>query len=212
MNRVDLLCIRHRAVMEEFSRRTVHGLRKSLLFSLIHPLVKDFMDANTAKEIEKDEMVIRRAGAAFREGMPASAIDANTLFEKTKELDGEFLSMVSSLPFSITMPYDELDHIRKERIHLIIDTVFDLLERWDDASSFEDNVAAVFSESRFKDILTRFFSLYNEETRILSGSTSIVLPVKMTSDFFSSRLFDAMEEAARHITDECLRSIFLKEY
>jgi hypothetical protein len=208
VKRIEILCNKDAAVMDEFSRKCFTRLKSNLMFGLFLSFLKDFMDANVVKETKKDKLIIEHAGSAFRKGRSLGIRDTDEIFELTKEIDSEFVEKASVLPLSIHIKYEDFEDIRKERINLIFRAVVALLSAWTDSLSFKDAVRETYTKIQYRDVLSDFLHLYNLETRILSNSIRLLHPGKLAKDMIVGKVFATMETVAQEITGHCTKEIY----
>lgn len=207
MNKINIISEKDALMMNEFSSRTIGHLKQYHIFNLLFPVFQGFTDANVSKEIEKDRLIIEQAARAFMSGKGPGDINAEEIFEMTKNVDRRFLEKITRLPISIDVRYDKIRGTRIERISLLTMTVFDLLSSWDDDVSFSDMIKKVYSKRHFRVVIDRILSLYIQETRILSDSVNIIQPLSIAKDLFFHILFESMEKAKEETSKEILRRL-----
>jgi hypothetical protein len=208
MNKVDTLCGMDRAMMYEFSRRSVDLLRKGLRFRLILPLFSDLMDANVDKEVEKDVLVIRSAAGAFSSGVDEKSMEVAALFRETTEVDKKFVEKLLRLPAAVSMCfecicYECIEEIRKKRIRLLISAVYAILSRWPDSISFREAAVNAYSQRDLEVLLREILHLYTLETRELSNSFRLPF-----AKVFAEAVFNTMEGVADGVAAEFVGNIF----
>jgi hypothetical protein len=209
MNRVGILCGMDRAMMHEFSRRSVGLLGNSLRFRLILPLFSDLMDANIDKEVEKDAIIITRAAVAFAAGIDERNMDVSALFEETTGVDKEFMEKLLKLPAAASICYecicyDCIEDIRKRRIQILISAVYEILSRWPESVSFTEAAGKAYSQADFEVLLREILHLYSLETRELINSFRLPLP----KEPFAKAVFNTMEGVAGGVATDFGRRIF----
>ena len=136
MDKVNLICSNNTTMMNEFSKRCISSLKTHLMFKMFFSLIQDFLEENVLKEIEKDELIIKDTATVFDDGNDVDKVDVDGIFEKTKDIDKEFVNKVSILPLLIDIRYDDIKDIRKKRIQIMSRTVFDLLSHWKNSTLF----------------------------------------------------------------------------
>jgi hypothetical protein len=201
VSKVEALLNSDREMMMEFSRLCVSRLNSYLPLRLFLSLFQHFLDANVLKEISKDRLIISDAASGFEAGKERSEVDANALFEMTKEVDAEFLRKLSTPFFSIEVRYDDFEEIRKKRIVSLVSMVFELMSNWQDTLSFSEVVKKTFEEDSYRKLLIEVLHLYNIETKMLSNSITFHGRAVNMKDLFAEKLFRAMEQAAGDISD-----------
>jgi hypothetical protein len=199
MDRVGVLCGKDRAMLYEFSRRSLDRLGGRAFHVDSLPFFSVYYEANVKKEAEKDRLIIEEAARSFESGSPACELDLEDLFEKTKAVDRAFLSGLPLPSFSLTVRYGDIADIRIRRIWLLSQTVYGLLEKWRDSASFADAARSAYSESEFRNIVMDILRLYSQETRMLSRSVKLPPPLGGIMTSLSELLFQAMEEVAEDI-------------
>jgi hypothetical protein len=208
MDKVDTLCDKDRILMEDFSRQSMNRMSShaTLLTSL--PFFSVYQDANVKKEVDKDRLIITEVAGAFVSNRPVCDLDLEEIFEKTKEVDKVFLNRLLIPPFTLSVRYSDFADIRIQRIWVIAKTVYGLLEHWPENASFIDAVRNTYSEKKFKDILSEVLHLYNEETRMLSGSIRNLGPLRSVVSTYNNELYQAMEDVKEDITVSAIQRIF----
>lgn len=223
MDRIDALCDKDKAMLTEFSGRTLKHLTGRPLDSLQLPYVNEYVHANVMKECEKDRIVIERAAAAFAADAGVEDLDVEDLFEKTKSVDRAFVRGLAIPSLTITLNYENIADIRKKRIALLAQAALTLLRNGNNGErsplrpgpeacttldSFEASVRRAYAEKEFKTLMTEFLRLFIQETRVLSGSVSFLHPFNRAINFFAEPVFDAMEQAAEELTNDCAAKIY----
>lgn len=211
MSDLEALCTADREMMLEFSARCMNRLNNHLPLRLLLAPFQPFLDANVLKEIEKNQLIIKHAAVAFKGNMDSAGINIDSLFEMTKKIDEQFLRKLSHPFFSLEIRYDDFAEIRKKRIASFITMSFNLLNNWDDRSSFPEIVRKTFSETRYREVLGEVLHLYNVETRMLSCSSTLTGPAGRAKDFCAEKLFATMENTAREIAIAYARNIFMEQ-
>jgi hypothetical protein len=206
--RVGELCDHDRQLMTEFGNACVRRLGKFVPLKLFLSRFQPVLDANVHKEIEKDRLIITEAAAGFGRGQDRAAVDVDGLFERTREIDAEFVRKLSTPLFSIDVRYEDFAEVRKGRILCLIDMVFDLMCNWRDALPFPENLKNTYAEKDYRELLGRLLHLYNIETRMLSNSFSFHGPAAMVKDLFAEKLFATMERTAGDICTEYTRKVY----
>jgi len=208
MHRVDVLCVRDREMMLEFSGLCVRRLNNHLPLKIFLSLFQPFLDANVLKEVEKDRLIMEHAAAGFEKGQTSADVDVDELFEITKKVDREFLKKLSTPVFSMEVRYDDFAEIRKKRILSLVNMVFDLLCNWHAPLPFPDIVKNTFAEESYQSLLSEVLHLYNVETRLLSNSITLHGPANRVKHLFAEKLFDTMEKAAGDIAVVYTRKVY----
>jgi hypothetical protein len=171
-------------------------------------LIQDFLEENVLKEIEKDELIIKETATVFDDGNDVVKVDVDDIFEKTKDIDKEFVNKVSILPLLIDIRYDDIKDIRKKRIQIMSQTVFDLLSHWEDSTPFVSIIRGAYTEEHFKEIIGELLHLYSLETRTLSNSVNLLPPVNIARKFFTTTIFNTMEEITEGLAFDFTKKVF----
>lgn len=208
MDTVSVLCSKDKHLMEDFSRRCIEQLKHHAVFRVFSGLFYGYMDENVRKEIDKDRFIIEDAARHFTADYKLEDINTHAIFEKTKEIDHTFLEKLSILPIFIDIRYDDIEDIRIQRIRLMSKVVYELLNNWKDASTFEETVKKTYTKKEFKKIIGLMLHLYNLETKLLSNFLSLHHPAKKIGKLFVETLFNTMEHIKDHMAEEVTRSIF----
>jgi hypothetical protein len=208
MDKVDILCNKDEAVLRDFSECCIGKLNGYVSFRLIRTPIHHFIDDNVLKEIRKDRIIIEYASSIFAAGQNVTAVELDTLFEKTKEVDKEFIGKIVLLPLSLDLRYEEIMVIRKERIGVMVQAVFDLLGHWRDRETFSAVVRKTYTEERFREMVLSILHLYNLETEMLGSCIKVPPPMAGAMDIFTKKLFPIMEETAHEIVHKEVDRVF----
>src|SRR5208283_2311440 len=140
--------------------------RLSSISLLVRPLqiFKKRMDINVRKEVEKDRLIVEHASAAFHRGGEIGSAYVDEVFEKTKDVDREYIRKLSLPMVSIEVRYEDFADIRKQRIGSLSRAVCSMLSAWDASESFENAVKKTFSAGQFQETIGEILHLYNLET------------------------------------------------
>lgn len=210
MDKVGILRAKDRQILQDFSRRCMEGLQARSLVSLPLPFLRTYMNANVAKEVDKDRLIIEYAAGRFREGKACRDHDIEKMFELTKEVDKAFLRKVTVPSLSIKVRYEDIEAVRKARIDCIARFVHELLASWEDEKPLEDAVRTAYTGQAFRERMTEVLHLYNRETRVLSNSIRLFGPLQMAVDAFAETLYRTMEEVTESMAGSYAQQIFGK--
>jgi hypothetical protein len=208
VDKIGILCDKNRTMMEEFSSRSLDRIRGNSLVLASLPFFSSYFAANVKKEVDKDRIIIEEAGQSFQSGKPASELDLEEIFERTKAVDKQFIQMLRIPSFSVRMRYGDIADIRIRRIWRISRTVYDLLRTWPDTASYADRVRHVYTDKEFRGIIMDILRLYNEETRMLSRSIRLIPPFNNAMTSLTELLFQAMESVTEGMADTCTTQLF----
>jgi hypothetical protein len=153
-------------------------------------VLEPFLAENVAKEVRKDTLVIRRAGAGRTRG------DAREILAAAREIDRAFLARIGDAPVRIEIPYDRIEPLRLRRIELGLDTAHRILEGWRHGRRVRDAFAPGELERRVFEML----QMYAEETQALSHAVRLPGLLAPLRERVAQRLREAMIDAARTLT------------
>ncbi len=207
MDKVGILCEKDSHMMFEFSRQSLDRISSQSLLLGVLPFFSTYLDANVKKEVDKDRLIIEEAAGAYAAGKPVCDLDLEDIFDKTKDIDRIFLKGLP-LSSSLVVRYSDFADIRLRRIWRISKTVYALLEKWPDSTSFSNAVKQAYSGSKFKGIIAEILHLYSEETRILGRSLRLPPPLSMAAQTFTETLFQTMEDVTEDIAGRYAGKIF----
>lgn len=189
-------------MMEEFSNRTLAGLKQHKFFKLLLPPFKSFLRDNVRKEIEKDRAVIHAAYTAHCNGRPPSDIDIAGLLHKAKEIDRHFVRRNHAVPFSISIQYTDIENIREQRIRLMLEASYQLLAVWDNNTGFRKALHRLYDSKQFRHLILQLLELYITETRLLSNSIKIPRKLSFARNSIVQTITDVMEKSAAELACE----------
>lgn len=210
MNKVALLCAKDSLILRDFSKRSMDRLKDRSFVCMPLPFFRTYMNANVAKEVDKDRLIIEYAAARYHEGRACCDYDIEEMFNATKQVDKVFLRKVTIPSLSVKVRYEDIEAIRKARIDSISRCVHDLLASWKDDRPVEDAVRTAYTEREFKETMTEILHLYNLETKKLSGSIRLFGPLQIAVDAFAETLYRTMEEVTGTLTDSYTKMIYGK--
>lgn len=208
MDKVFKLCSWNRELLNRFSNLTISRLGSIVRLRLPLQLFRKVMEINVVKEVEKDRLVVEQAAASFREGKEIGHAHVDTMFEKTKEVDLEYLKKLSLPLITIKVRYEDIEDIRKERITRLSLAVCGILKSWETQDTFEDAVKSAFSAGQFGETISGILHLYNLETMNLNRSIEFHPPFHLILEQVAKALFNIMEEAAKETVTDCVREIY----
>jgi hypothetical protein len=208
MNRVNVLCGMNRVMMETFSQRTVEGLKAYTLFRLALPPFQSFLDINVAKEVEKDRKVIARAATLYQFGTEPDSAHVTELLQEAREIDQNFLRKAAVFPIDIHIRYQDIEHVRQQRIDLLLNASYRILAQWQDVVSFRAAVSEIYSEAEFRHLLRDILGLYARETRMLSRSVRIPRLLTLARDTVTQTVTNVMEQQAQALAESLARTVF----
>ncbi len=208
MDKAGIIRRNDEIMMREYGRRCHTRLNRNILFRLIMPLFCDFMEANVAKELEKDAIIVTRAAAAFERGSRLEDGEVEGIFEMTKAVDRAFVIRMSVPLLTIKIPYEDIKAIRMKRIAILHRLVFDLLSDWKESLSFTRLIQRTFTPGRFRETIIDILHLYNLETRVLGSSVKLLPVADGAKNRYAHVLYTIMEDESKRIADEFTEKIF----
>lgn len=210
MKRARSLARLNGRILHAFSQRTATALRAALPLRLALPHLEPVLAMNVAKEVRKDTLVILRASE------PATEVAADwneilpQLLQATKEIDRGFLDSVGRFPVEIVIRYEEIAPIRTRRIKLLHDAARKILTARDADRRLRETMQASFSRDEFAQLLHELFRLYAEETRSLSRSVRLPMPLVPLRELIAQELLNVMLRVARPLASEIAGTAFRK--
>lgn len=208
MDRVGALALLNRKILEVYSRRTTDTLRAALPLRLALPHLEPVLARNVAKEMQKDALVIRRAGEAVAAGSAPGPEALLKLLEATKEIDRAFLAQVGGLPIRIVIPYAEIAPVRMERIERLFGAAYRILDAWPPEGGVRAAVQASYPRADLERLLLDLLRLYALETRVLSRSVrlpALLIPVR---EHVAQSLHGIMNDTAKRLAGELAGAVY----
>ncbi|MBK5205512.1 MAG: hypothetical protein JJD98_08910 [Polaromonas sp.] len=202
MDRADALVALDRKILQAYSRRTTNTLRAALPLRLALPHIEPVLARNVAKEMQKDALVIRRAGEALVAGSAPNGEALRKLLDATKEIDRAFLTQVGSLPLSIVIPYEEIVPVRMERIELLSGAAYRVLGAWQLQGGVRAAMQASYPRAELERLLFELLQLYALETRILSRSVRLPVLLAPVRERIAKSLHGIMNDTAKRLAAE----------
>ena len=208
MDRSDALVALDRKILDAYSRRTTNALRAALPLRIALPHIEPVLARNVAKEMQKDALVIRRAGEALATGSPPNGEALRRLLEATKEIDRAFLTQVGSLPLRIVIPYEEIMPIRMERIERLSGAAYRVLDAWQRQSGIRAAMRASYPRAELERLLLDLLQLYALETRILSRSVRLPMLLAPVRERIAQSLQGIMNDTAKRLAAELTSVVY----
>lgn len=208
MDRSDALVALDRKILDAYSRRTTNALRAALPLRIALPHIEPVLARNVAKEMQKDALVIRRAGEALSVGLPPNGEALRRLLEATKEIDRAFLTQVGSLPLRIVIPYEEIMPIRMERIERLSGAAYRVLDAWQRQSGIRAAMRASYPRAELERLLLDLLQLYALETRILSRSVRLPMLLAPVRERIAQSLQGIMNDTAKRLAAELTSVVY----
>lgn len=211
MTPVDALVAFDRRILEAYSHRTIDALRAVLPLRIALPRIEHFLALNVAKEVQKDTLVIRRAGEALRHGLTPDAAMVRQLFHVTQEIDRAFLARVSSLPIGIVIRYEEIEPIRMRRIERLLGAAYAILGHWPRHRGWRAALRAGYPRAELEQLLHELLRLYAQETQALSRSLRLPALLVPLREGIARNLYQIMNGAAIRLAHELTASVHRAE-
>lgn len=202
MKRAKALARLNGRMLHTYSQRTTAALRAALPLRLALPHLEPVLALNVDKEVEKDTLVILRAGETAK--LEASDWESilTQLMLATKEIDRQFLTRVGNFPVEIVVRYDEIVPVRARRIKLLHDAALKVFAAGDGHVRLRGALQASYSRDEFAQLLYELFRLYAEETRSLSRSVRLPRPLVPLRDLIAQELLNVMLRVAWSLAKE----------
>lgn len=208
MTPVAALVAFDRGILEAYSRRTTDALRALLPLRIALPRIESFLAMNVAKEVQKDTLVIRRAGEALHHGDTADVALMRQLFHATRQIDSAFLARLGGLPVGIVIRYEEIEPIRMQRIERLLDAASRVLERWPRERGVRAALRASFTREELERLLHDLLQLYALETQALSRSLRLPAPLVPLREGIARSLYRSMNETAFRLAREVAATVY----
>lgn len=208
LDRSDALVALDRKILDAYSRRTTNTLRAALPLRIALPHIEPVLARNVAKEMQKDALVIRRAGEALATGLPPNGEALRRLLEATKEIDRAFLTQVGSLPLRIVIPYEEIMPIRMARIERLSGAAYRVLDAWQLQSGVRAAMQAAYPRVELERLLLDLLQLYALETRILSRSVRLPMLLAPVRERIAQSLQGIMNDTAKRLAAELTSVVY----
>lgn len=211
MTPVDALAAFDRRILETYSHRTTDALRAVLPLRVALPRIEPFLVLNVAKEVQKDTLVIRRAGEAVRHGASPDHAMVQQLFHATQEIDRAFLARVSGLPVGIVIRYEEIEPIRKRRIELLLGAACVILAHWPRQRGWRAALRTAYPRAELEQRLHELLRLYAQETQALSRSLRLPALLVPLREGIARNLYQIMNAAALRLARELTATVHRPE-
>ncbi|MBI5791032.1 MAG: hypothetical protein HZA63_06135 [Rhodocyclales bacterium] len=202
MKRAKALARLNGRMLHAYSRRTTAALRAALPLRLALPHLEPVLALNVGKEVEKDTLVILRAGEPTVGEARDREATLTQLMLATKEIDRQFLARVGNFPIEIVVRYDEIVPIRARRIKLLHDAALRVFAAGEAPLRLRGALQASYSRDEFAQLLYELFRLYAEETRSLSRSVRLPRPLVPLRELIAQELLNVMLRVAWSLAKE----------
>ena len=197
-----------RRILRAYSARTTEALRGVVPLRVALPHLERFLARNVAKEIEKDERVIRRgAQSAGGQGSPAREV-LEGLFAETQRIDRDFLSAAAGFPVGIVLRYDQIAPVRMRRIERLFESSARICAARHDHGSLRGALQACYAQADLERLLREILWLYSQEVLVLSRSVRLPALVGPLREMIAQRLVRVMNEAASQLAGRTARVVY----
>lgn len=208
MDRAIALTALNGRILAAFSARTITALRAALPLRLALPHLEPVLALNLDKEIRKDALVIRHAGAALAAGAPPDRAAVQQLFVETQAIDHDFMARVNAFPVRVVIRYGEIEPLRTRRIQCLADAAYRTLNAWRENRSLRAALRTTYSQPDFERLLCEVFDLYARETRALSRSVRLPALLAPLRESFAQHLLDVMSDVGARLARDLARDIY----
>lgn len=195
-------------MMHEFNGQTLATLKHNPFFKLLLPPFSGFLLDNVRKEIEKDHAVIEVAFQSSRQQSPPGDREIRILLQKAREIDRQFVRKSHMPNIGIQIRHEDIEAIRAERMRLLLDGVYRILQQMEKQPRLRKAIQAVLDRGQFHEFILKILNLYIDETRLLSNSLKLPLTMRRARDTALSAVTKAMLGAAAKVADECAVIMF----
>lgn len=208
MDRASALTALNGKILAAYSARTVSALRAALPLRLALPHLEPVLALNVDKEIRKDALVIRRAGAMLAAGTVPGRDDAQQLFVDTQAIDGAFVQRVDAFPVRVVIRYEEIEPLRMRRIQRLLEAAYRILAAWHDQRRLRTALTTLYTESDFERMMFENLDLYARETRALSRSVRLPALLTPLRERMARHLLEVMSATGARLARELTRSAY----
>ena len=208
MDRAIALAALNGRILAAFSARTITALRAALPLRLALPHLEPVLVLNVDKEIRKDALVIRHAGATLAAGMPPDRAAVRQLFVETQAIDQDFIARVNAFPLRVVIRYDEIEPLRTRRIQCLADAAYEILSAWRKGRSLRAALHATYSQSDFERLVREVLCLYARETRALGRSVRLPALLAPLRERLAQHLLDVMSDVGARLARDLARDIY----
>lgn len=205
MNCARALARLDRRILRAYSARTTESLRGVVPLRVALPHLERFLVRNVAKEIEKDERVIRQAAQAPGGGGTPAREVLEALFAETQGIDREFLSGAAGFPVGIVLRYDQIAPVRMRRIERLFESCARICDARRVQRSLRGALQACYAQPDLERLVREILWLYSQEVLVLSRSVRLPALVGPLREMVAQRLVRVMNEAASSLAGQAAR-------
>lgn len=197
-----------RRILRAYSTRTTESLRGVVPLRVALPHLERFLARNVAKEIEKDERVIRRAvQSANGPGTPGRDV-LEGLFAETQRIDRDFLSAAAGFPVDIVLRYEQIAPVRMRRIERLFESSARICEARRSHGSLRGALQACYARPELERLVREILWLYSQEVLVLSRSVRLPALIGPLREMVAQRLVRVMNEAASQLAGRAARMVY----
>jgi len=208
MDKAGLLCALDSYMLEEFSRRTIAGLKRHALFKLLLGPLRDYLKSNVTKEIEKDRQVLLHAASLVQADKFPTGQDTQHLLALARDIDRAFLQQAVLLPVELNIQYQEIEPIRARRIQGMLQESHHLFREWRGRRHLRETLAALYDMPQFAKLLFDFLHLFSQETRLLSQAVRMPGLITFARESLTQTVYVVMESVAHDLSTELAHKTF----
>jgi len=208
MDRVRALARVNSGILAAYSARTIAVLRDSLPMRLALPHLEPVLVLNLDKEMRKDALVIRHAGAAHAAGTRPDSHAVRRLYLETQAIDRDFIARVDPFPVRLVIPYGEIEPLRTRRIERLAEAAYRTLDAWRDRRSLRAAVGTAYSQPDFERLAHEVFDLYAREVRALGRAVRLPALLAPLRESFAERLLEVMGGAGARLASDLARDVY----
>ena len=208
MDRTSALAMLNGRILAAYSASTVTALRAVLPLRLALPHLEPVLALNVEKEIRKDSLVIRHAGAALATGRVPDRGAAERLFAETQAIDRDFVTRVDAFPVRLVIPYAEIQPLRVRRIERLLEAAYRTLDAWRRPRNLRAAVRTVYARPDFERLAGEVLDLYARETRVLTRSVRLPLLLEPIRELVVRHLQDVMASAGARLARDLARDLY----
>ena len=208
MNCARALARLDRRILRAYSACTAESLRGVVPLRVALPHLERFLARNVAKEIEKDERVIRRAAQSPGGGGTPAREVLEALFAETQGIDREFLTAAAGFPVGIVLRYDQIAPVRMRRIERLFESSARICAARGEHRSLRGALQACYAKPDLERLIREILWLYSQEVLVLSRSVRLPALVGPLREMVAQRLVRVMNEAASGLAGRAARTAY----
>ena len=208
MDRITALAVLNGKILAAYSARTITALRDALPLRLALPHLEPVLVLNLEKEIRKDALVIRHAGAAHAAGAPPDRAAIQRLFVETQAIDQDFIARVNNFPVRVVIRYGEIEPLRTRRIQCLVDATCRTLDAWRESAGLRAALRIAYFQPDFERLVREVLDLYAREVQALSRSVRLPLLLAPVREIVAGHLLDVMSETGARLAHDLTGGVY----